>query len=514
MGRSGYILIVLGLIVASMTAPAQLPFITNQPSSRALWAGGSVRFSAGVSNSGAFSFQWQFNSTNLPNGIITTVAGGGSGSDGSAATSAALNAPYGIAIAAPGDLIIADSISGRIRKVDTNGMISTVAGNGHSGVYTNGQWIYGLGDGGSATNSCLGFVPAVIADSYGNIFISDTSDAKVRKVDTNGIITTVAGNGTAGYGGDGGPATNANLHCSAGLALDSRGNLFIADEDNNCIRKVDTNGTITTVVTNLSLPLGITAESAGNLLIAENQWIVEQDTNGIVTTFAGDGTGQPGFSGDGGPATGARMAYPFATVADPSGVVFIADSQNERIREVDTTGIITTMAGNSAGYPRNAGGFSGDGDFAVNAGLNYPMGLAEDSAGDLFIADSGNNRIRKITNTRGPCLTLNNVTPANSGKYQVVVTGPGGSATSIVANLVVTTRPLVYQAVCNQDGSMTLKFVTTPNSTNEVLCTANLSPPVCWQTLSTNVAGPDGHWQFIDPNASGSPSRFYRSLTR
>ena len=217
------------------------------------------------------------------------------------------------------------------------------------------------------------------------------------------------------------------------------------------------------------------------------------------------------FPGDGGSATNASLKDPSCVSFDASGNLFIADTSNQRIREVNTNGIITTVAGNGAL------GSSGDGDVATNASLYYPQGVVIDAYGNVFIADTGdgsNGRIRKVTNTHGPALALDNVSTVNTGNYQVVVTGASGSVTSSVVNLVVATSPLIYKTVQNSNGSIALYFVSQPGSTNVVLCATNLSPPVLWQPLSTNLAGVEGDWQFTDTNAPRYQSRFYRSLTQ
>jgi len=191
--------------------------------------------------------------------------------------------------------------------------------------------------------------------------------------------------------------------------------------------------------------------------------------------------------------------------ADGAGNLFISDNGNNRIRRVDANGIISTVAGNGTNI------YSGDGGAATNAGVFYPVGIVVDAFGNLFIADDGNHRVRKVTNTQGPALGLNNSTPGNAGNYQLVVTGPGGSVTSSVATLTVASTPLIYGTAVNSDGSLTLSFVSPPNSTNIVSCATNLIPPVLWQPLSTNVAGGDGAWQYNDANAASWQARFYRS---
>jgi hypothetical protein len=173
---------------------------------------------------------------------------------------------------------------------------------------------------------------------------------------------------------------------------------------------------------------------------------------------------------------------------------------------VNTNGIITTVAG--------GGILSGNGVAATNASLSGPEGVTVDASGNLFIATPGSNVVRKVINTQGPTLALSHVTPADAGKYQVVVTGTGGSVTSSVVILVVTAKPLIYQTGHNPDGMLLLNFVSPPGATNVVLGTTNLLTPVIWQPLSTNTAGPDGNWQFTDLQSTVLPARFYRSLTQ
>ncbi len=243
---------------------------------------------------------------------------------------AALNQPYGVTPDSAGNLYIADDQNNRIRKV-SGGTITTVAGIGTMGF---------SGDGGPATSALLYIPHGVAADSAGNLYIADTGNLRVRKV-SGGTITTVAGNGTVSFSGDGGPATSASINIPYGVAVDSAGNLYIADTGNNRIRKV---------------------------------------SGGTITTVAGNGTAS--FSGDGGPATSASINEPWAVAVDSAGNLYIADYANNRIRKV-SGGTITTVAGNGVV------GFSGDGGPATNALLGYPEGVAVDSAGNLYISDSG-----------------------------------------------------------------------------------------------------------------------------
>jgi RHS repeat-associated protein len=333
--------------------------------------------------------------------IINTAAGNGTGGysgDDGPATEAQLYNPWGIAVDAIGNLYITDYANSRIRKVDTNGIVSTVAGGGNPPD--------GLGDGGLATEARL-FMPIGIAvDTTGNLYIADTYNYRIRKVDTNGIIYTVAGNGTRGYGGDGGPATEAQFRYPTGLAVDASDNLYVADTENHRIRKIDTNGIIYTVAGNGTLgydgdggpaieapvrsPYGIAVDSEGNLYITTYHYgcIRKVDTTGIITTVAGNGTW--GYSGDGGPATEAQLSSMFDVAVDALGNLYIADLNNNRIRKVDTSGMITTFAGTGDA------GYSGDGGAAVEAQMGSPYGVAVDPSGALYIADSANQRIRKV----------------------------------------------------------------------------------------------------------------------
>ena len=240
-----YFFAVSALMWSAVNLCAQTaPTITSQPISQTNLAGTAVNFSVGVSGTGPFTYQWQFNGTNLPSNIITTVAGNGNpgfGGDGGAAASAMLNNPSGVAFDATGDLFIADLANNRIRFVNTNGIISTVAGKSIGGY---------SGDGGAATSASLNGPARVTFDAHGNLYIADTQNQRIRKVNTNGIITTVVGDGTNGYSGDGGAATNANLHNPDGIALNASGKLFFADDANSRIRMANTNGIISTVAGN------------------------------------------------------------------------------------------------------------------------------------------------------------------------------------------------------------------------------------------------------------------------
>jgi uncharacterized protein (TIGR03437 family) len=444
-----------------------------------------------------------------PSGNIQTVAGNGTqgySGDFGVATQAQLHSPSGVAVDSSGNLYIADSGNNTIREVTTDGNISPFAGNGLASYYgdsststpttpaqaglddpqdvavgpkgtiyivdtgnsfvravANGaiNYVAGsgsvgfAGDGGSATATTTNTGPgvalygprAIAFDSAGNYYLADSGNGRIRKVDTKGIITTVAGNGTLGFAGDGSAASAANLNQPSGVAVDGQGNIYVADTLNARIRKVSSSGTISTVAGNgllsysgdggpptgaqLNGPLGIAADNTGSLFIADSQngvvrivrngavasvgggtlviprsvaadaagnaYVADAQDNrvrkiapdGTVTTYAGNGTN--GFAGDGGPAANAELSSPAAVAVDPAGNLYIADLGNLRIRKVNAGGSISTLAGNGSQ------GYSGDGGPAINASLNAPLGVAVDPSGNVYIVDPASHVIRKVT---------------------------------------------------------------------------------------------------------------------
>jgi sugar lactone lactonase YvrE len=454
-------------------------------------------------------------------GIISTVAGNGSDTfsgDGLTATNASLDNPTALAANAAGDLIIVDAANNRIRRIDGDGIITTIAGNGVYG---------GSGDGGAATNASLGLgqggLGGATADLFGQLFIADTGNNRVRKVSTNGIITTVAGNGISAYAGDGGAATNASLFYPGGVAVDALGDLFIADTYNNRIRRVASNGVITTVAgsrtagysgdggpaTNASLnnPNGVMVGAAGHLFIADtgNNRIRKVDTNGIITTFAGTGTA--GYFGDRGAATNAGFYAPTEVAADGAGNLFVTDRGNKCVREIATNGIIITVAGNGIF------GFSGDDGPATDASVAGPGGVAVDASGNLFIADTSNNRIRRVAFVGLPSLPLRNVTPANAGGYRAIISNSYGSVTSAVAAITVVLPPL---GITKVSGPAVLLLMTNASPLLKyVLQTAtNLAPPIQWHAVITNHADSLSNWGLLDNIDASDPTRFYRVQLR
>ena len=302
---------------------------------------------------------YQIRRVDLEDNFLTKAAGtiwAGYNGDNILATWANLNYPFGVHVDASGNVLIADTYNHRIRKVNAKtGIITTVAGNGSKGF---------SGDGGPATSARIKYPFSLYVDARGNIFIADTYNYRIRKVDgATGIITTVVGDGHKRFKGDGGPATDASVDMVYDVAVDNVGNLFVVDTGNQIVRKVDA-------------------------------------TTGIIDTVAGQAN-ISGYSGDGGPATNARLNGPTGVAVDSAGNIYICDSTNNVVRKVDaTTQIINTIAGN--GTPH----FSGDGGLATEAQLNYPEGIWVDSLGNIFIVDTNNCRIRMVDGNTGIITTV------------------------------------------------------------------------------------------------------------
>jgi sugar lactone lactonase YvrE len=276
-------------------------------------------------------------------------------------------------VAAPdGSVLVADSGNARIRRIAADGTISTLVGD--------------------ASNP-IGAPWAIVVDPDGNLYFSELNAHRVRKLATDGSLTIVAGTGIPGFLGDGGPATSARLAGPAGLALDASGNLYIADHANHRIRRVAPDGTISTAAGGSGeflYPMGVAVDGDGHLLVAdtEHHRVSRVEDDGTVTAVAGNGS--QGYSGDGGAATSAQLAFPFGVAVDVAGDVFVADSANHRIRRIAPDGTISTLAGTGEA------GFSGDGGPATSAALQVPSGVALDEVGDLLVADTSNHRIRRV----------------------------------------------------------------------------------------------------------------------
>lgn len=344
-----------------------------------------------------------------PPQVMVTIAGtginGGRGDNGPA-IAAELWSPSGVAVDAQGNVFIADTQNHRVRKIAPSGTITTVAGNGMVGF---------SGDGGPATAAALNEPNDVVVDATGNLYISDTLNNRIRRVSATGIISTIAGSGLSPFtnelpplDGDGGAATQARLNAPFGLALDKTGNLFITEANAARIRRVEANsGIISTVAGNgqigpggdggpavearLRFPTGVAVDNAGNIYIADitahNVRRVNA-SNGIITTIAG--TGAAGYNGDNIPAVNAQLSQPAQVAVDAAGDLYIAEFTGQRIRKITmSSGLISTVAGTGSA------GTGGDGSSPIGAQLGFPFDVTVDSTGDLFIADANNQRIRR-----------------------------------------------------------------------------------------------------------------------
>jgi gliding motility-associated-like protein len=339
--------------------------------------------------------------------IITTVAGNGTygfSGNGGPATSARLGWNMGVVVDKAGNLYICDHDNNVIRKVDANGTITNFAGTG-SIAYT--------GDGGPAVNAQLYHPSWITIDNNDNIYFIDQNANVVRKIDPSGIITSIVNDGFAtAYSGDGGPVTAAEFGSISGLCVDNNGNLYISDYTFGVVRKVDPSGIVTTVAgtgikgssgdggpansAQLSCPYAVVFDSQGNMYIPDacNNQIRKINTSGVITTIAG--TGKQGYSGDGGPAIAATFYFPWNIAIDANDNLYVADVLNHAIRKITPDGTITNFAGNGT-Y-----GYSGDGGAATDGQLGEPTGLAVDAAGNVFISDRNYFFVvRKVTN----CLT-------------------------------------------------------------------------------------------------------------
>jgi sugar lactone lactonase YvrE len=351
-------------------------------------------------------------------GTVTTVAGTkarGYSGDGGPATEARLYQPRMSISDTAGNVYIADTFNQVIRKIDATGTISTAVGVYHpvaAGTSDDQCPPDFDGDGGPAAKARMSCPHSVALDAAGNLYIADSGNNRIRRVDGAGIITTIAGTGKFSSGGDGGPATEAGLQSPKGITFDLAGSLLIADSGNNQIRKIDTNGVITTIAgagepgysgdggpataAKLEAPRTIAVGPSGDVYIAEPNVhrIRKVDSKGIISTLAG--TSKAGFSGDGGPAKAAQLDMPRGVGVDGEDNVYIADSLNHRIRRVGGDGVIATIAGTGEK------GFSGEGAPATEARFFTPRAVDVDRSGDLYVADTYNNRIRRIEKAARP----------------------------------------------------------------------------------------------------------------
>jgi uncharacterized protein (TIGR03437 family) len=379
-------------------------------------------------------------------GTITTISGTGNtaavaqGDD--IATKLAMISPYGVTVDSSGIIYIAEYGTNRIRKIDSTGKITTAIGDGNQGF---------AGDGGPANKVEMSGPTAVAVDGAGNVYFADSRNNRIRKL-SGGNVTTIIGNGIVSYSGDGGPATKAQLNTPQGVAVDAAGNIYISDTNNNVVRKVATNGTITNFAGNasagsngdgaaataaqLNLPEGLALDGSGNLFIADalNGKVRKVASNGTISTFG----------------SSAGFVSPFGVATDPSGNVYVADFGGNRVRKISADGsTVTTIAGNGIA------GYSGDGGDPATAMLSGPKGVAIDSVGNVYIADSANDRVRKVSSNGSGGLRIDTIAGNGNGGFDT----DGVPATSTSVNNPVAVALDSVGNIYISDGSLRVRKV-------------------------------------------------------
>jgi sugar lactone lactonase YvrE len=444
---------------------------------------------------------------------IFTVAGNGtqgSGGDTLAATSAELNNPNGVAVDSGGNLYITQEGDNRIRRVDAAGGTITTAAGGGEGAFS--------GDGGAATSASFSFVEGVALDNAGNIYLSDAGNHRIRKI-SGGTVTTIAGDGTANTSGDGGPATSAQMHTPQGLVVDIDGNIYFADEDGQRVRKITAStGIITTFAGDgngghggdLGLATSAQLDEPKDVALAKNRdlyicelgqgYVRKVNASGFITTVAGNGTHGP--INDGGDAKSASLCEPHSIAVNPvDDTLYIADTYNYRIRKVDGAGIISTVAGNGTI------GSSGDGGPATSASLGIVSCIRFDAAGNLYILDSSNNKVRKV-DAAGTISTW-------AGTGALGFSGDGGDALSAAMSFPIAAGFGPGGLFVSDIGNNRIRRIHT--NTPPVIKSINLSQnPVKTGVplnLNADVADPDGdtllfHWSFSDGFSGGTGNPF------
>jgi type IX secretion system substrate protein len=438
--------------------------------------------------------------------IITTIAGngtqGGTG-DGGQATLAELSYANSVAVDAMGNVYISDENNQVIRKVNTAGVISTFVGTFGTGGYA--------GDGGQATAAELADPLGIAFDAMGNLYIADQGNQRIRMVNTAGIISTIAGNGTNGYSGDGGQATAAEFSNPSAIALDAMGNIYITDGQNMVIRMINTAGIISTfagtysmfgmggysgdggpaTAAQLNQPACLAVDVIGNVYIADamNQRIRIVNTAGVINTFAGNGTN--GYSGDGGQATAAELSFPYGVAFDAIGNLYITNDGTtaQVIQKVNTAGIISTFAGNGTE------GYSGDGGLATAAEFNAPFGITFDATGNMYVADFLNNVIRFISapavvTVNAPALCIGNTSTLTANGATTYTWSPATTLSATTGSVVVANPTLTTTYSVNATNNFTVCNVPqTSFGMDTVRVTVNSLPVITAQSGNVRACG-------------------------
>ncbi len=399
--------------------------------------------------------------------VITTIAGTGTGGfsgDGGPATAANIDGATVVTFDAAGNLYFPDYSNSRIRKIDASGIITTVVGNGTYGY---------SGDGGPASAACLSY-PSFVTIVNREMFIADYYNHVIRKVDTSGIITTIAGNGSGGFSGDGGQATAASLYYPTSVGFDNNSNMFIVDEANDRVRKVTPLGVITTFAGGGSMsgggipaincamnrPGGIAVDTSGRVYVADvdNARICRIDLSGILIEYAGTATA--GYGGDGGPATAAQFNHPLRLSIERNGTLYVGDQRNNRARKIDPTGIVTTIAGTGTA------GFSGDGGPATAADFDGPQGVCTDAGGNLYIVDASNRRIRKVVACTNVDATISGGTSV-CVHYSITLTAATAGGTWSSSNTAIASVSPTGVLTGVSLGSVTIQYIVTNSCSSD-----------------------------------------------
>ena len=426
--------------------------------------------------------------TQIINTIAGTVGVAGYSGDGGQANIAKFAVPYAVASDNTGNIFIGDWFNRVVRRIDNNGIVTTIAGTGIGGY---------SGDGGTALNARINTPYDIAIDNNNNIYIADIGNEVIRKINQQGIISTIAGNGSFGNGasgiGDGGPATSAPLYDALAVAVDNNGNIYIVETAKNSIRKVNSSGIISTIAgqglffggysgdggpasqAKLNGPIDIAIDNGGNILIADlgNHVIRKIAPSGIISTIAGNGT--PGYSGDGGLATLAQLNRPHGITVDNVGNIYITEDSNHVIRKINTSGIISTIAGTGTK------GYSGDGGQAVNARLTIPERLAIDNAGNIYFSDYHNHTIRKVT----ACLSDNASSVSISSDKTIICQGE--AVTFIATGVNGGSNPFYHWKINGRSaGNSSNVFSTNTLQNGDIVSCTMVSSIACTQPINSN----------------------------
>ena len=423
-----------------------------------------------------------------PIGTVSTLAGSTQGYTDGTGTSAQFKYPTGVAVDGAGNVYVADQVNHRIRKITTSGVVSTLAGSGTPG---NAD--------GTGTSAQFNYPTGVAVDGAGNVYVADQGNHRIRKITTSGVVSTLAG---STYGYTDGTGTSAKFNAPFGVAVDGAGNVYVADQGNHRIRKITASGVVSTLAgstygytdgtgtsAQFKYPNGVAVDGAGNVYVADqgNHRIRKITASGVVSTLAGSSQGYTDGTG-----TSAKFAYPTGVAVDGAGNVYVADEYNHRIRKITTSGVVSTLAGSSQGYTDGTG---------TSAKFKYPIGVAVDGAGNVYVADQSNHRIRKITLSAGSAETTETITANVCDSY----TSPSGKTW--------TTSNTYSDTIANTAGcdSVITVNLTVRNKTTETItanvCDTYTSPSGRHTWFGTGI------YKDTIPNAAGCDSILTINLT-